>query len=224
MKRKSTPKAIVASVATVLTLWTGVTMADRLSAAGVWRNTDFTLPGGLSSFPDAGRLEAKRVQFNGPRKQYEAHGLTEGFFGATRGPLFNLPREGTEEGESDTAQDEGQRPRADQSQLPSIDWGPLHEYFTVSNLRREKMKWRDPLGKVVVLDVLAFTVEAKIDFLIVIFFAQFYDTEGIETSPFSLVSFEPMQPLGWRPGVRSRATVLLPTDFSRVKDIRFSQM
>jgi hypothetical protein len=111
------------------------------------------------------------------------------------------------------------------SGLPSIDWDPLQEYFTVSNIRIEKQKLQDPLGRIDVFDVLAFTVEVKQAFLIVIFFAHFYDTEGIEVDAMSPVSFEPDYSLiRWSPGVRSRAIVLLPTNMKRVHRIRFSQM
>jgi hypothetical protein len=104
-----------------------------------------------------------------------------------------------------------------------IDWGPLANYFKISNVRLETQQLRDAAGRLYDVDVLAFNVESTTSFSLAIFQANFYDADGIEVENFSLVEFNPDYLGGWYPGVRSRARILVPTDMSQVAAIRFTQ-
>ncbi|MFW6174196.1 MAG: hypothetical protein ACOC5K_00250 [Chloroflexota bacterium] len=112
---------------------------------------------------------------------------------------------------------------------PQIDWGPLQTQFNIGNIRVERQVRSDPLGVTRESPVLAFTVESRGSAMLVAGFqARFYDSEGIEVAPFSVVEFEPDFSMtgGWQPGQRSRGVVLLPDQevFSRVQLIRISNL
>lgn len=104
--------------------------------------------------------------------------------------------------------------------LSAIDWGDFPNYFTLSNVRIESQRINTG-SQIFDADVLAFTVEARENIMVVpLFMVNFYDAEGIEADVPSLVEFDPMY-MSWSPGLRSRARVLLPLDTSQVELIRF---
>ena len=107
-----------------------------------------------------------------------------------------------------------------------VRYGPLAYYFDISNLRLENQQVRDPLGRISVVPVLAFTVQAKQSFYTATFFAHFYDADGVEIGLFSPVEFNPNYSVYmWTPGMRSRATVNLDgVDMSQLHTISFSQL
>lgn len=106
-----------------------------------------------------------------------------------------------------------------------IDSGILEEYFTIENVRLEQKKFKDVLGRITMFEALTFTVEAKESFTMAAFAAKFYDAEEIEVDSFATVTFEPdYSSYRWEPGTRSRASVMLPIDFSKVKIIKFSHL
>lgn len=108
---------------------------------------------------------------------------------------------------------------------PEVEWGVLANYFTISNAQIGRQMQRDPLGRVNEVNALTFTVEAKTTMTVAIFFAHYYDADDIEVAPLSPVQFSPdYSTYQWQPGNRSRATVLLPNDMSKLRTIRFQQL
>lgn len=108
---------------------------------------------------------------------------------------------------------------------PQIDWGPLATYFNISNIEAGMIEYKDMLGKVQQVPAITFTVEATRTFMLAMFFAHFYDAEGIEVAPFAGLTFQPdYSTWQWQPGNRSRATLMLPSNFDRVALIKFTEL
>lgn len=92
----------------------------------------------------------------------------------------------------------------------NFDAGIMNSYFKVGKLEITKKEYKDPLGHVSYFDVLTFIVESKREFMgPAMFFAYFYDKDGIEIDNMSPVEFAP-NPMQWREGTRSRVSILLP--------------
>lgn len=92
----------------------------------------------------------------------------------------------------------------------SLDTGIMKAYFKIGKAEIVKKEFRDPLGHVSYFDVLSFIVESKREFMgPAMFFAYFYDQDGIEIDNMSPVEFAP-NPAQWREGTRSRVSILLP--------------
>ncbi|HYC90688.1 MAG TPA: hypothetical protein VEO54_15840 [Thermoanaerobaculia bacterium] len=92
----------------------------------------------------------------------------------------------------------------------NFDAGIMKAYFKISEAEIIKKEFRDPLGHVSYFDVLSFTVESIREFMgPAMFFAYFYDNDGIEIDNMSPVEFAP-NAMQWREGTRSRVSILLP--------------
>ncbi|HEY0738575.1 MAG TPA: hypothetical protein VGD69_26895 [Herpetosiphonaceae bacterium] len=102
----------------------------------------------------------------------------------------------------------------------SIVWGALDDQFDISNVQFKRQAIQNPLGQFEEFDTLSFTVESRSDFLVATFFARFFDAEGIEVTSFMPLQFDPEYGQ-WYSGQRSRAILILPSEMSRVKEIRF---
>ncbi len=116
-------------------------------------------------------------------------------------------------------------PTTDTANNLQVYWGDLEKYFNIFNAEIGEQSYRDPLGRINEWNTLSFIVEAKGYFMIAIFFAYFYDSQGIEVAPFSPVEFNPDYSFSsWSQGKRSRARILIPEDLSNVAYIQFRQM
>jgi hypothetical protein len=93
-----------------------------------------------------------------------------------------------------------------------IEWGPLTDYFEISDVRFETQKITNHItGQMVDLDVLAFNVEAKTTLYYAVFTAEFFDKDGVQVDNLAMVVFQPVVAF-WEPGTRNRAYIQLPTD------------
>ena len=75
--------------------------------------------------------------------------------------------------------------------LPSIEWGPLDEYFSISNIRLGKQK-QNIEGKIFIFNAIQFDVKAKIDinWLNLNYTVHFYDRDDIDMG-YGSIGFEP---------------------------------
>jgi hypothetical protein len=105
----------------------------------------------------------------------------------------------------------------------SFDAGIMNAYFKFEKSEIVKKEFRDPLGHVSYFDVLSFIVESKREFMgPAMFFAYFYDEDGVEIDNMSPVEFAP-NPMQWREGTRSRVSILLPLG-ERRRQLRLIQV
>ena len=108
--------------------------------------------------------------------------------------------------------------------IPPIEWGVLSNYFVIENVKAGMHQKVDRLGRWGEFPLVTFIVEAKRHFEIPpVYFAHFYDSEGIEVSRVTILGFEPNYTT-WNEGMRSRVNFLLPRDMSNVAVIKISQV
>ncbi len=109
----------------------------------------------------------------------------------------------------------------------AVEWGPLLEMFTVSNVRIETRRIRLEQGGSFDAEVLAFDVRANATFAIAILQANLLDAEGFDVTLPLLVEFDPdYNATEWTRGVRSSVQIMLPDPekLATVKTIRIERM
>jgi len=109
----------------------------------------------------------------------------------------------------------------------TVEWGPLLDPFTVSNVRIETRRLRLEQGGSFDAEVLAFEVRANYTFAFAVLQAEMLDAEGFAVTLPSLVEFDPdYNATEWQRGIWSSAQVILPIPekLANVTTIRIERM
>ncbi|NJP06623.1 MAG: PASTA domain-containing protein [Chloroflexaceae bacterium] len=107
--------------------------------------------------------------------------------------------------------------------IPTIEWGAFGDYFAVSHVHREQQEVLNEItGEMMVIDVLAFEVEATSALPVAVFLAHFYDAQENEIDIPALIVFE-TEPVTWDVGHRDQASIILPAHPSSVATIKIVQ-
>jgi hypothetical protein len=105
-----------------------------------------------------------------------------------------------------------QIPTESQSKF-EVSWGPLRDYFLIEDIQVQRLQsYSSSSGYA---NFLTFIVQAKDKIQPSSFYVKFYDLQGIE-SGFDSIRFNPYY-FSWEPGQRSRGSIELPLNISRVE-------
>ena len=109
----------------------------------------------------------------------------------------------------------------------TVEWGPLLDLFTVSNVRIETRRIRLEQGGSFEAEVLAFDARTNYTFAIAVLQAEMLDADGYAVTLPALVEFDPdYNATEWTRGVRSSAQIMLPVPekLADVTTIRIERM
>lgn len=107
----------------------------------------------------------------------------------------------------------------------TVEWGPLLDLFTVTDVRIETRRLRLEQGGSFDAQVLAFAARANYTFAIAILQADMLDAEGFNVVLPVLVEFDPdYNATEWQGGVRTSGQIMLPEKLDQVVTIRIERM
>lgn len=107
----------------------------------------------------------------------------------------------------------------------TVEWGPLLDLFTVTDVRIETRRLRLEQGGSFDAQVLAFAARANYTFAIAILQAEMLDAEGFNVVLPSLVEFDPdYNATEWQRGVRTSGQIILPEELDQVVTVRIERM
>jgi hypothetical protein len=107
----------------------------------------------------------------------------------------------------------------------TVEWGPLLELFTVTDVRIETRRLRLEQGGSFDTQVLAFEARANYTFAIAILQADLLDAEGFAVTLPMLVEFDPdYNATEWQRGAATSGQIMLPEDLDKVVTIQIERM
>jgi hypothetical protein len=104
----------------------------------------------------------------------------------------------------------------------NIDWGSFAWDFNISNVNIGTIRQKNMLGETEEFEAITFLIEAKSSIFIPIYFAYFYDSNGVQVG-ISPVAMEPNYGQ-WQAGNRANCYVVIPPNAANTVTIKMTRL